>query len=83
MLPGEAQFPQLVSQSRPDGSTSPRRLRNATFAVADEHPKFDAADAVHLATAILAGADRFITNNSSDFTSAITEIEILTPSGLT
>jgi predicted nucleic acid-binding protein len=38
-----------------------------------------AADAVHLATAVAAGADRFITNNSSDFTKAITEIEVTYP----
>ncbi|MGF1596023.1 MAG: FAD-dependent oxidoreductase [Acidimicrobiales bacterium] len=38
-----------------------------------------AADAVHLATAVAAGADRFVTNNSSDFTSAITEIAITYP----
>lgn len=38
-----------------------------------------AADAVHLATAVSAGADRFITNNSSDFTSAITEIDVTHP----
>ena len=38
-----------------------------------------AADAVHLATAVSAGADRFITNNSSDFTRAITEIDVINP----
>lgn len=37
------------------------------------------ADAVHLATAVSVGADRFITNNSSDFTAAISEIAIVTP----
>ena len=42
-----------------------------------------AVEAVHLATATLAGADRFITNTSSDFTSPIAQIEILTPRGLT
>lgn len=35
-----------------------------------------AADAVHLATAVAAGADRFITNNSSDFPKTITEVDI-------
>ena len=38
-----------------------------------------AADAVHLATAVVAGADRFITNNRRDFSAAITEIEIAYP----
>jgi predicted nucleic acid-binding protein len=41
-----------------------------------------AADAVHLATAVAAGADRFITNNSSDFTKAITEIDVVHPDEL-
>lgn len=42
------------------------------------------ADAVHLATAIHAGADRFLTNNSRDFNPAtIREIEIVFPSQLT
>lgn len=41
-----------------------------------------AADAVHLATAVAAGADRFITNNSSDFTPSIAEIDITFPQDL-
>lgn len=41
-----------------------------------------AADAVHLATAVAAGAERFITNNSSDFVKAISEIDITYPSEL-
>jgi predicted nucleic acid-binding protein len=41
-----------------------------------------APDAVHLATAIAAGADRFITNNSSDFAKAITQIDVTYPSEL-
>lgn len=41
-----------------------------------------AADAVHLATAVAAGADRFITNNSSDFTSDITVIDVVHPNAL-
>lgn len=35
-----------------------------------------AADAVHLATAVGAGADRFLTNNQRDFTKAIAEIDV-------
>lgn len=38
-----------------------------------------AADAVHLATAVIAGADRFITNNAADFPRTISEIEITHP----
>lgn len=41
-----------------------------------------AADAVHLATAVAAGADRFITNNSSDFTKTIIEIDVTYPDEL-
>lgn len=41
-----------------------------------------AGDAVHLATAIGAGADRFITNNSKDFHADIDEIDITFPTDL-
>jgi predicted nucleic acid-binding protein len=41
-----------------------------------------AADAAHLATAIVAGADRFITNNTRDFTKAIAEVEVIYPAEL-
>jgi predicted nucleic acid-binding protein len=41
-----------------------------------------AADAVHLATAVGAGADRFLTNNLSDFPKTIIEIEIAYPEDL-
>ena len=40
------------------------------------------ADAVHLATAVNAGADRFITNNRRDLPRSITEIEITYPEDL-
>lgn len=41
-----------------------------------------AADAVHLATAVNAGAARFITNNRKDFPVTITEIQITYPDDL-
>jgi predicted nucleic acid-binding protein len=41
-----------------------------------------AADAVHLATAVGAGADRVLTNNKRDFAQTITEIDITHPSDL-
>ncbi len=41
-----------------------------------------AADAVHLATAVSVGADRFITNNRTDFPKAITEIAVTYPDEL-
>ena len=41
-----------------------------------------AAEAIHLATAVGAGAERFLTNNQSDFPKAITEIDVTYPSDL-
>lgn len=41
-----------------------------------------AADAAHLATAVAAGADRFVTNNFRDFRKTITEIDITYPQDL-
>lgn len=41
-----------------------------------------AADSVHLATAIAAGADRFLTNNRKDFPKSITEIDVVYPDEL-
>ncbi len=38
-----------------------------------------AADAVHLATAVIGGADRFVTTNRRDFPTTITEIDIVYP----
>jgi predicted nucleic acid-binding protein len=38
-----------------------------------------AADAVHLATAVSLGADRFITNNQRDFPATLTEIRVTYP----
>lgn len=41
-----------------------------------------AADAVHLATAVGGGADRFLTNNQSDFPTSIAEIDVVYPADL-
>lgn len=41
-----------------------------------------AADAVHLATAVGAGATRFLTNNRSDFPQSISEIDVVYPDEL-
>jgi predicted nucleic acid-binding protein len=41
-----------------------------------------AVDALHLATAIAAGADRFITNNRRDFTTDIVEVDVTYPEDL-
>ncbi len=40
------------------------------------------ADAIHLASAMNAGADRFITNNKKDFPKSIAEIDITYPEDL-
>ena len=40
------------------------------------------ADAVHLATAVSAGADRFITNNRRDFPRSVGEIAVTYPTDL-
>lgn len=42
-----------------------------------------AADAAHFATAVSAGADRFLTNNRKDFPKTITEIDVVYPDELT
>jgi predicted nucleic acid-binding protein len=44
--------------------------------------QLSAADAVHLATAVRAGADRFITNNQRDFPRTIAEIDVTYPADL-
>ncbi|HZM38450.1 MAG TPA: PIN domain-containing protein [Acidimicrobiales bacterium] len=44
--------------------------------------RLKAADAVHLATAVNAGADRFITNNARDFKRAVDEIDVTYPDDL-
>ncbi|MBS1673585.1 MAG: PIN domain-containing protein [Actinobacteria bacterium] len=41
-----------------------------------------AADAVHLATAVAAGADRFLTNNRKDFPVEVAEIDVIFPEQL-
>jgi predicted nucleic acid-binding protein len=41
-----------------------------------------ATDAAHLATAVAAGADRFLTNNRKDFPQTISEIDIVYPEDL-
>jgi hypothetical protein len=41
-----------------------------------------AADAVHLATAVSAGADRFLTNNQRDLGRSIAEVDVTYPADL-
>ena len=56
-------------------------IAEAATSLAAAH-RLRAADAFHLATAVVAGADRFITNNRRDFGPSITEIEIVYPDAL-
>lgn len=58
-----------------------RATANLAVALAAEH-RLRAADAVHLATAVGAGADRFLTNNRRDFPETIAEIEVTYPADL-
>jgi predicted nucleic acid-binding protein len=44
--------------------------------------RLHAADATHLATAVVVGADRFITNNQKDFPKSISEVDVVYPADL-
>lgn len=44
--------------------------------------RLGAADAIHLATAVGASADRFVTNNERDFPRSISEIDVTYPTDL-
>lgn len=58
-----------------------RAIAQAATALGARHG-LKAADAVHLATAISLGADRFITNNRKDFGSDVDEIDVVRPADL-
>jgi predicted nucleic acid-binding protein len=58
------------------------QLTAVRAAVLGARYKLRLADAMHLATAIAMGAQRFITNNSKDFGPFIKEIEITYPAAL-
>lgn len=91
-------IPELLSKPLRDGADSEVEALAALLGRLDLRPvdealaelaaslgsthKLRAADAVHLATAVAAGADRFITNNSSDFTKDITAIDVVYPDEL-
>ncbi len=49
-----------------------------SYAAVAGHP----LGSVHLATAVAAGADRFITNNQRDFPRTITELAVTYPADL-
>ncbi|HPB46696.1 MAG: PIN domain-containing protein [Microthrixaceae bacterium] len=91
-------IPELLSKPMREGATTEMTelatlLGRLILLPVDEHVaglaaalgssyRLRAADAVHLATAVAAGADRFITNNQSDFPTTISEIEIVYPAEL-
>ena len=70
------------------GRVRPLDLRPVNLATAElatalsGRHRLRAADAVHLATAIGLGADRFITRNKRDFPASISEIAITHPDDL-
>src|SRR5712671_5583853 len=92
-------LPEILSKSLRDGATDEVRLLAGFLARLDLRPvdrataelatalsigyRLKAADAIHLATAVGVGADRFITNNQRDFPATITEVHVTYPADLT
>jgi predicted nucleic acid-binding protein len=58
-----------------------RATANAATALGAKY-RLRALDAIHLATAVLAGADRFLTNNRRDFPKTIEEVDVTYPDDL-
>ena len=91
-------LPELLSKPIRDGATGEVDALGALLARLDLRPtdeatarlatalaasyRLRAADAVHLATAVAAGADRFVTNNRRDFPTSITEVDVTYPAAL-
>ncbi len=71
----------LALLSRLELLPADRVTANVATALAAKY-RLQAADATHLATAVVVGADRFITNNQKDFPVTITEIDIVYPADL-
>jgi predicted nucleic acid-binding protein len=92
-------LPEVLGKPLRDGAAQEIRVLAALLARLDLRPadlataelatslsaryNLKATDATHLATAITAGADRFITNNQRDFPKRITEVDITYPADLT
>jgi predicted nucleic acid-binding protein len=92
-------LPEILSKPLRDGATDEVRLLAGLLARLDLRPvdrataelatalssryRLKAADAIHLATAVGVGADRFITNNHRDFPATITEVHVTYPADLT
>jgi len=91
-------LPEVLGKPLRDGAAGEVRILAALLARLDLRPvdlataelatslsaryKLRAADAVHLASAVSIGADRFITNNQRDFPREITEVDITYPADL-
>jgi predicted nucleic acid-binding protein len=91
-------LPEVLSRPMRGGKAEERDRLDAFLACLDLHPvdaviaqlatefgatyRLRAVDAVHLATAVNAGADRFVTNNRRDFPATIEEIDIVYPDQL-
>ena len=91
-------LPELLTKPMRDGATTEVEALAALLARLDLRPVDEATaematvvgatyglpaiDAVHLASAISVGAERFITNNRSDFSKAIAEIDVTYPDEL-
>jgi len=91
-------LPEVLGKPLRDGATDEVRFLSGLLGRLDLRPldrmtaeiaaalcstyRLRAADAVHLATAVGAGANRFITNNQRDFPTTITEIEVTYPADL-
>jgi predicted nucleic acid-binding protein len=90
--------PELLAKPLRDGATEELAALGALLGRLDLRPvdeataelatalgasyRLRAADAVHVATAIGGGADRFITNNAKDFPKSIVEIDVTYPADL-
>lgn len=91
-------LPELLTKPMRDGATTEVEALAALLARLDLRPVDEATaematvvgatyglravDAVHLASAISVGAERFITNNRSDFSKAIAEVDVTYPDEL-
>ncbi len=91
-------LPEVLSRPQRQGSTEELLRLGALLTRLDLYPvdqatadlattvaatyRLHCADAVHLATAIAAGADCFITNNRRDFGRPISEVDVVFPEDL-
>ena len=91
-------LPEVLIKPSRDGRTKELRDLEQLLAALDLHPislqtaelaadlgarhGLKSIDATHLSTALLAGADRFITNNRRDFGKDIDEIDVVYPDEL-